>query len=136
MKRFLKYLPVTLLVTIMAIGLATCKDDDDEPTQGNDQSIVGTWRADFNYGGGYSGYDQVTFTADGHVHEQYSEGGYTGTDDGTYTAQNGRLTITWNSIVEEGKDQNPTMEDAYSINGNTLTVGEVGLMEYVYTRVN
>ena len=42
MKRFLKYLPVTLLVTIMAIGLAACKDDDDEPTQGNDQSIVGT----------------------------------------------------------------------------------------------
>lgn len=91
MKNF-KFKWVTLLLTLTAtfacISLASCGDDDDDPS--SEASIVGTWRYDDPDGDEYSLY---TFGSDGKFQAIDIEDGWQGTEAGAYTLKGDALTF-------------------------------------------
>lgn len=126
-------LTTLLMLLLVGAGFTSCGDDDDEEGSSN-SAIVGTWRCEGDYSGGY---DQLTFNANGtgiYVIVGYNSWNgeeYREEQKFTYTYTDGILTIKF----ESGETQSIKV----TISGDRLTPegeedGEA--FDKVYVRVS
>lgn len=110
MKQLIK-LTALLLFLFTSAGFVSCSDDDED---GNQSSLVGTWRCDYGEGG----YQIITLESDGTgtiFDVEYVNGQvYSDAEDITWSYSNGKMRIKY----EDGEVETFTV----SISGNAIIV--------------
>lgn len=131
MKKFYFFLTVILLA-LVSVGVTSCGDDNDEPTNSN---IVGTWQVKGIDDEGEAFENLVQFTKNGkwHAVDIYYEYDETDVDveHGTYTVSGDNVMVTY---TDDGHSITETF--TYQVKGDKLTLSyEYYPLTVVYTRV-
>ena len=118
MKQVLKYVrPVMALgmCVIMSTAFTSCKDDDDSEPES--ESIIGTWRTDVTGGEGSETYDQYIFSLGSYDVEKWRNGKRFYHADGSYTLTDTRLLL-----YPEGDNDDFYY---YTLKGNLMTLQSI-----------
>lgn len=118
MKKLLILLPILVIASYTAGCIFS---DDDKPSSGGSNAIIGTWE-DWVTVFGDRQRDTITFNKDGTFNfgtDYYDANGYVETDKiyGTYTISGSIVTLTYREMGKEWVDTY-----TFSISGNTLTL--------------
>lgn len=107
-----KFLLLALVVALMGFSLASCGDDNDEPSGG---SIVGTWEGNYLHGfESTNGQDGIFESSKGYIKFN---------DDNTYISVSDIIyTDEWVQIFGGDKYEIEIEHGSYEISGNIITI--------------
>lgn len=136
MERYIKLLFVALFAT-MSFALTSCGDDNDEPDDPNDVSLVGTWKHTINFSADWWQTDYTQIKNDGTyitITDVYCMGySDVSVEYGKWNRDGNKLTVKADDPSDEG-----IYFDTATIKKLTKTelVLSAGGLEYSFTRVD